>query len=285
MVVKREKERTTVWEQNEKRRTIILLGVLLLVLLFIMISGSLCSQKALVSDFSQTNLPPCRAHPFGTDWLGRDMLARTLRGLSLSMIIGTLTAAASGVIALLLGGAAAILGKKADAVISYLIDLIMGIPHILLLVLISLALGRGLTGVVIGIMVTHWPSLTRVIRGEILQLKESPYILVAGKLGMGKIQIAIRHMLPNVLPQFLTGTILLFPHAILHESSVTFLGFGLSAEQPAIGIILSESMKYLIMGNWWLAVFPGAMLAAVVLSFQYLGNSIRRFADPAGAHR
>ena len=77
----------------------------------------------------------------------------------------------------------------------------------------------------------------------------------------------------------------MFPHAILHESSITFLGFGLSAEQPAIGIILSESMKYLIMGKWWLAVFPGLMLVAVVLLFEYLGQTLRRFADPSGAHR
>lgn len=224
-------------------------------------------------------------HLFGTDWLGRDMLSRTLKGLSVSILIGGAAAAASAVISLTLGIMAAVLGKTADAIISYLIDLIMGIPHILLLILISLALGRGLKGIIIGIMLTHWPSLARVVRAEILQLKESPFVLVAGKLGKSKLQIALHHMLPNVLPQFLTGMLLMFPHAILHESSITFLGFGLSAEQPAIGIILSESMKYLIMGEWWLAVFPGFMLIAVVLLFQYLGESLRLFADPAGAHR
>ena len=91
-------------------------------------------------------------------------------------------------------------------------------------------------------------------------------------------------MLPHLLPQFLVGLVLMFPHAILHESSVTFLGFGLSMEQPAIGIILSESMKYLIMGKWWLALFPGIMLVLTVVLFDLGGTSLRKITDPNSVH-
>lgn len=91
-------------------------------------------------------------------------------------------------------------------------------------------------------------------------------------------------MLPHLLPQFLTGLVLLFPHAILHEASVTFLGFGLSSEQPAIGIILSESMKYLVTGKWWLALFPGAALVMVVVLFYAAGENVRKLTDPASVH-
>lgn len=269
---------------NQRTKTLWAAAGILLFFLLVVIGGTFCAKRALISDFSAVNCPPGKAHLFGTDWLGRDMFSRTLRGLSISVLLGIGTAAASAGIALILGILAA-MSKRLDAIVSYLIDLVMGIPHILLLVLISLAVGRGLKGVVIGVMVTHWPSLARVIRGEILQLKEQPYIAAAKKLGKGPWGIAVCHMLPNVLPQFLTGMILLFPHAVLHESSITFLGFGLSAEQPAIGIILSESMKYLILGNWWLAVFPGAFLVILVLMFQYLGESLQRFFDPAGVHR
>lgn len=269
---------------NQRKKALLASVCMLLFLALIVVGGTLCARQALVSDFSAVNRSPERAHPFGTDWLGRDMFSRTLRGLSISILLGMGTAAASAGIALVLGTLAAV-SRRGDAVVSYLIDLVMGIPHILLLVLISLAVGRGQKGVVIGVMVTHWPSLARVIRGEILQLKESPYIATARKLGKSPFMIALHHMLPNVLPQFLTGMILLFPHAVLHESSITFLGFGLTAEQPAIGIILSESMKYLIMGNWWLAVFPGALLVMIVLMFQYMGESLQRFFDPAGIHR
>ncbi|MCI8280207.1 MAG: ABC transporter permease [Lachnospiraceae bacterium] len=269
---------------NHRKKTLWAVTGMLLFLILVVAGGMLCAQKALVSDFSAVNCPPGKNHLFGTDWLGRDMFSRTLRGLSISVLLGVGTAFASAGIALVLGILAAV-NKWMDVVVSYLVDLVMGIPHILLLVLISLAVGRGLKGVVIGVMVTHWPSLARVIRGEILQLKEQPYIATARMLGKSSWRIALRHMLPNVLSQFLTGMLLLFPHAVLHESSITFLGFGLSAEQPAIGIILSESMKYLILGNWWLAVFPGTFLVVIVLMFQYMGESLKRFFDPASIHR
>ena len=123
------------------------------------------------------------------------------------------------------------------------------------------------------------------MRGEVLQLKESQYIKVAEKLGMGRFQIAMKHMTPHLIPQLLVGLILLFPHAILHEASITFLGFGLSPEQPAIGVILSESMKYLAMGRWWLALFPGLLLVLVVLMFHVLGDNLSRLIDPKQAHR
>ena len=98
-------------------------------------------------------------------------------------------------------------------------------------------------------------------------------------------RIIRRHMLPHLLPQFLTGLILQFPHAILHEASVTFLGFGLSPEQPAIGVILSESMRYLTTGKWWLALFPGLAMVLVVLLFAALGEGVRRLLRPASAHQ
>ena len=154
----------------------------------------------------------------------------------------------------------------------------------LLLILICVACGRGMKGVVIGVAFTHWTSLARLIRSEVLQLKESKYILIAQKLGHSKWEIAKKHMLPHLLPQFLVGLVLMFPHAILHESSVTFLGFGLSMEQPAIGIILSESMKYLIMGKWWLALFPGIMLVLTVVLFDLGGTSLRKIMDPNSVH-
>lgn len=213
------------------------------------------------------------------------MLARTLKGLSMSILIGVVSAAVSAVVALVLGIAAATLGKTADSIISFVIDLIMGVPHILLLILISVALGKGLKGVVIGVALTHWPSLARLIRAEVIQLKESPYIQISAKLGKSRWYIARKHMLPHLLPQFLVGLVLLFPHAILHESSVTFLGFGLSTEQPAIGIILSEAMKYLVTGKWWLALFPGILLVVTVIMFYVLGESLRKLLDPNSVHQ
>lgn len=270
---------------NQRQKTKAFLAFSVLFLVGIAISGVCCKEAAMVTDFSRKNLAPCLEYPFGTDWLGRNMFYRTLSGLSTSIFIGVSAAGVSAVMSLILGIAAATLGKKADSVISFLIDMVMGIPHILLLILISFAVGKGIKGVVIGVALTHWPSLARLIRGEVLQLRESEYILIAQKLGHSRFAVARKHMLPHLLPQFFVGLVLLFPHAILHESSVTFLGFGLSAEQPAIGVILSESMKYLITGKWWLALFPGIMLVLTVVLFDRGGTALRQILDPNSAHK
>lgn len=268
---------------GNRKLTLAVFVLALAALVAVVVAGQGMGDAATVTDFSIKKQPPSWEHPFGTDHMGRDMFARTLAGLSTSVLVGLLAAGVSSVIALVLGAVAALGGKKADAAVTWLIDLMMGVPHIVLLILISYALGRGFWGVTVGVALTHWPSLTRVVRAEILQCKQSTYVAAARKLGVGPVRIACRHMLPYVLPQYIVGLILLFPHAILHEAAVTFLGFGLSPETPAIGIILSESMTYLSAGMWWLAVFPGLALIATVLLFDVAGSNLRRLVDPHSA--
>ena len=272
-------------KMNGRILTLILFVFAVVFLAGITIAGSVFAEDAVVVDFARKNLSPCGEYIFGTDWMGRDMFLRTLTGLSMSIKIGLLAAGVSSIIAFVLGTMADTMGKRVDSVITWIIDLVMGIPHILLLILISYAFGKGFKGVVIGVALTHWTSLARLIRSEVLQLKEATYIKVAEKLGKSKFEIAVKHMIPHLLPQFLVGLILLFPHAILHEASITFLGFGLSPEQPAIGIILEESMAHLAMGRWWLAVFPGLLLVFTVVLFDVAGESLRKLLDPASAHK
>lgn len=269
------------WNSRQKTLVFALSGAAFL--LTITFAGLFFQPSALQTDFTRANLPPGPDFLFGTDWMGRDMFVRTLAGLSLSIRIGLLTAAVSAVTALLLGTAAAA-GRRLDAAVSWLTDLVLGVPHILLVILISLAFGRGFWGVVAGVSLSHWPSLTRLFRGEVLALYHTPYVRAAQKLGAGRRDILRRHLLPHLLPQLLTGLVLQFPHAILHEASVTFLGFGLSSEQPAIGVILSESMRYLTTGKWWLALFPGLSLLLVVALFAALGDCLRRLLDPSSVH-
>lgn len=270
---------------NNRRRALAGIVAALVVLAAVVVAGHALAPAATAADFSAKSLAPslglggAPAHPFGTDWMGRDMLARTLVGLSTSVFVGLLAAACSSVIALVLGAVAALGGRVADAVVSWLIDLVMGIPHIVLLILVSYALGRGFWGVTVAVALTHWPSLARVLRAEILQLRRRPYLELSRALGVSRVRVAFDHMLPAVLPQLLVGLVLMFPHAILHEASITFLGFGLSPDEPAIGVILSEAMRYLSAGSWWLAVFPGLALLLVVLAFDRLGSLLRRLVD------
>lgn len=269
--------------KNRRRNTLLLLMFAGAALCAVGLAGALLAQEAGAADFGRKNLPPCGAFLFGTDWMGRDMLARTLAGLSLSIRIGALTAAVSAVIALVLGMACALFGGWVDALVSWIIDLVMGIPHILLMILISLAWGRGFAGVTAGVALTHWTSLARLFRGEVLQLKQAPYLQISRKLGMSRGRLLRSHLLPHLLPQFLTGLILQFPHAILHEAGATFLGFGLSPEKPAIGVILAESMGYLAAGRWWLALFPGLALILTVSLFALAGERLRLLLSPATA--
>ena len=249
-------------------------------ILGILIWGMTMPESAYAVDYGQKNLVPSAAHPFGTDYMGRDMLLRSVKGMSISLQIGIAAAFVSSCIALLLGTLSAAFGGKVDRFVLWLVDLCMGIPHILLILMISVMMGGGILGVSIGVIVTHWPRLTRVIRAEVMQLRSQPYVLAARQYGCSWFSIARRHFVPHVAPQYIIGLVLLFPHAIMHEAAISFLGYGLPLDMPAIGIILAESMRYLALGMWWLAFFPGFLLLLVVLIFDRLGEALRDILDP-----
>jgi len=269
---------------NRRTRTLVMLAASASLLVAITAIGALTPETSYQADFAVKYQSPSWPHPFGTDYMGRDMLARTLAGLSTSVLVGLLAATVSAVMAVILGIAAATLGRKADNLVSMAVNLMTGVPHIILLMLISFVCGRGVKGVIIAVALTHWPNLTRIIRAEVMQLRSAQYVQQAVKMGKNRWWIARRHMVPHLLSQFLVGLILLFPHAILHEAAITFLGFGLPLQMPAIGVILAESMKYLSMGMWWLAFFPGLLLLLLVLLFEALGDNLKLLIDPHRAH-
>jgi peptide/nickel transport system permease protein len=265
---------------NNRQKMVINIILSLLFLGLVIILNFALNESRLAMDFTLQKTPPTLQNPFGTDWLGRDMLTRTMKGLTLSVRIGLISSVVSVGIALFLGIMSATLGKAVDAFVSWLVDLFLGIPHMVLMILISFALGGGAKGVVIAVACTHWPALTRVVRAEVLQIRTSHYVQVSANMGKSRMYIAFKHILPHLLPQLFVGFVLLFPHAILHEASLTFLGFGLSPLKPAIGVILSEALQYLSTGMWWLVFFPGLALLLVVRCFDSIGTSLNKLLDP-----
>ena len=268
---------------NRRTEVVVFTVFMALFLIAVYVFGMMIPEEAMEGNFLNAKKPPSFTHLFGTDALGRDLFLRTVKGLTVSMTIGFAASLLSAVVAVFVGIAAAVGSKWVDALVNWVIDLIMGIPHTILVILISFAMGRGLKGLLIGIAATHWCSLARLIRGEVLQLRAQQYVAVSRKLGKSGAWILIHHLLPHLVPQFFVGLVLLFPHAILHEASVSFLGFGLSPEQAAIGIILSESMRYISTGMWWSAVLPGLTLVLLVLFVDKLGDYLRMITDPYSA--
>ncbi len=269
---------------NTRTRVKVYIVLAFVYLAGVLLWGLLMDPEAYAVDYRMKFLPPGAGHLFGTDFMGRDMLFRCVKGLSTSIVIGVIASAVSSVIALAAGVAAAVVGGKLDSFVNWCVDLCMGMPHLVLLVLISFMLGRGMKGVMFGVALTHWPELTRIVRAEVLQIRAQPYVQAAYRLGKTRMQVAREHILPHVLPVYLIGVILLFPHAIMHEASITFLGFGLSAEEPAIGVILSESMKHIATGKWWLALFPGILLLAAIMLFDVIGENLKRLLNPGSGH-
>ena len=278
------KRKSSPLEFGIREKTILSLGIFVVFFVAILIVGSVIDPDKFSIDLINKNQSPSMVHIFGTDWIGRDMFFRTLKGLSISMKIGVLSSIISGIIAVILGIIGPTCGKRVDAVITWFIDLVLSVPHTLIIILISMAAGGGLKGIVLGVSLTHWTSLTRVIRAEVMQIKEAEYTKIARNFGKSSFYIAKNHILPHIIPQLLVGIVLIFPHAILHESSVTFLGFGLQSHEPAIGIILSESMKYLTSGKWWLAFFPGLSLVLVSIMVDNMGKKIGKLIDPKRAY-
>ena len=265
---------------NRRQQTLWGIALCALFLLAVIVSPWVLGDSGLNPVLIQRNQPPSLAHPFGTDWLGRDMLSRSLHGMSLSLLVGLLAAGISALIGTGLGLVAGTLGGWVDAVITWVVDVFFSLPHLVLLILIAFAVGGGTKGVIIAVALTHWTSLARVIRAEVLQVTSSDYVHLSRRFGQSSLWIAQHHMVPHVIPQLLVGLILLFPHAILHEAALSFIGIGLSPHIPAIGIVLAESMRHLSTGYWWLGVMPGLLLLLSVKAFDWLGENVRALLDP-----
>lgn len=271
-------------ERNVKKKMYKQIAFSSALLLVILVLSFMLSNDNLNLSNAGKNLSPSFQHLFGTDWLGRDMFTRTIKGLRLSLAVGAFASMISVLVAIVMGICAATFGKAVDNAISWVIDLFIGMPHLVFMILISFIVGGGIYGIILGVSLTHWTALARVVRGEVLQIKSAEYIQISKSYGKSSWFIARKHIMPSVFPQIMIGFLLMFPHVILHEAALTFLGFGLSPQTPAIGIILSEAMSHISTGKWWLVLFPGLLLVIVIKSFDNIGEQLRILMDPASSN-
>ena len=275
-----DKKQWFLYPANLRTKTLVIIILSALVIVTIFVSGYF--MRDIPTSFISANQMPSLEHIFGTDWMGRDMFQRTIAGLGLSIMVGFIASVVSTIISIILGLFSSF-NKIADETVAGIIDLFGSIPHILLIILISIMFGGGVFGVIMGVGLTHWTPLARVLRSEVKEIKTKEYIHLAENLGKSKLWVATKHILPLIISQIIVGVILMFPHAIMHEAAITFLGFGLPPHEPAIGVILAESMHYLSSGYWWLAFYPGMSLLIVVLLCDFIGENVEKLLNPETA--
>ncbi|WP_028933031.1 ABC transporter permease [Pseudonocardia spinosispora] len=217
-------------------------------------------------DYAQLRRPPELAHPFGTDAAGRDLFLRSLVGLRISLLVAAVCAVVSTLVGVIFGAASGVLGGWTDRVLMRVVDTINAVPHLLLgIVIVSLYRGSVLA-VIASIALTHWTGVARIVRAEVLSLRDRPYIDAAISGGASRGRVLRRHLMPAVIPQAALSSVLLLPHAVWHETALSFLGLGLPPHLASIGNILGEARREVLLGSWWVVVLPSALLIATVLA-------------------
>lgn len=251
----------------------LIFSLLLLALLFGYGAG--LSSQPVTMLLIERHQPPSWQHWFGTDQMGRDLWLLVFQGAYASLWLGLSTALASGVLALLMAALSHRHPITKQAV-QWLIDGLLALPHMMLLILICFSAGGGMQAVVLALALTHWPKLSLLLQALLEQIEHSDYVAQSRSQGMGWLRCWRCHFWPGLLPQWLIGSLLMFPHAVLHSAALSFLGFGQAPHEPSLGILLAEALRYLSHGDWWLVVFPGFMLLTLVLIFAQLCRALQQ---------
>ncbi|MER7403698.1 ABC transporter permease [Streptomyces sp. NPDC000070] len=224
--------------------------------------------------------PPSWAHPFGTDDVGRDLLLRCVYGLRVSLLVGVAAALSATVIGTAVGATAGALGGWVDRGVMRLVDTFSSVPHLLLGIFIVAMFRPGVWPVVVSVALTHWLSTARIVRAEVLSLRSRPYIEAAVSGGASRWRVAVRHLLPAVLPQAALAAVLMVPHAMWHESALSFLGLGLPTHTASLGTLIQSARGSLLAGQWWPTLFPGLFIIVPTLAIAGLAGAWRERINP-----
>ncbi|MFF8960246.1 ABC transporter permease [Streptomyces sp. NPDC014894] len=250
------------------------------VVLAVLVVPPLAQLDEQAVDLSQKLRPPSWEHPFGTDDVGRDLLLRCVYGLRISLLVGLVAALFATVVGTLVGAAAAAFGGWTDRVVMRLVDTFASVPHLLLGIFIVAMFRPGVWPVIASVALTHWLSTARIVRSEVLSLRSRPFVDAAISGGASRLRVTARHLLPGVLPQAGLAAVLMVPHAMWHESALSFLGLGLPTHQASLGNLVQSARSSLLAGDWWPTLFPGLFLIIPTLAIAGLAGAWRERINP-----
>lgn len=223
--------------------------------------------------------PPSAAHYFGTDELGRDVFTRILYGSRVSLIVGILPSIIALVIGVALGLVAGYFGGWLDYIIMRFADVMLSVPSLLMAMVVMYTLGSSTLTLLIALSLTSWASVARVVRSQTLSIKESEYVEAATSIGVSKVRIMFKHIMPNTIPSLIVLFTLNIPSAILSESSLSFLGIGVQPPAASWGLIVNQAKQFLFTSPW-LCLAPSLAIMVIVLAFNFLGDGLRDVLDP-----
>ncbi len=268
------------WKRLQRNKLAIFgLLILTLLLIFAIIGPSFSSYTYYETNLSSKNLPPSLIHPFGTDELGRSLFVRIWWGARISLFIGISAALIDMVLGVFYGGIAGLLGGKIEEVMMRFIDLFHSLPHLLIVILLTVIMEQGICTIIIAMTLTGWITMARIVRAQILSLKELDFITAARSIGASQTRILLKHLIPNCFGTIITTMTLTIPQAIFTEAFLSFLGLGVQAPIASWGTMASDGLSALTFFPWRL-FFPAAFISATMLAFNLLGDGLREAFDP-----
>ncbi len=265
-----------------RRHKMAMFGGVTLILLFVYSFGGGLIFSEQAANFTNTAIrlnPPSPAHPFGTDTVGRDILARTIQGGQISLLIGLTAAFLEIFLGVVIGAIAGYYGGWLDSVLMRFTEAMLIIPQIFLLIVMATIFGGSVTMIILIIAFTSWMTVARIVRAEFLSIKENEFVLAARAIGTPTRQIIFRHILPNSVAPIVVAATLGVANAILNEAYISFLGLGVQPPTATWGNMLDGSYNY-IENAAWLWIFPGLLILLTVLSINFLGDGLRDALDP-----
>jgi peptide/nickel transport system permease protein len=254
----------------------VILGVIVVCAIF---APLISPENPLATSLPDALQPPSHAHLLGTDALGRDELSRLLYGARISLTVVIVGVAGAGLIGLIVGIVSGYVGGAFDAVLMRLTDAFMGLPTLLIALVFVMSVGQGLKTVIIALTLVGWAPFARIIRSEVLSVKERDFVSLARIAGVSQLRIMYVHIFPNVFSTFVVIATLQMSQFVLTEASLSFLGAGVPPPTPSWGNMISDGLQY-IQTAWWLSLIPGIALVAMVLAMNLLGDWLRDVLDP-----